>query len=65
MEEKKIEITREDFRNAAIDMITNDKSIIELIKNVPSMMLVIPVLTVTLWDALVRIKEENENGKTE
>lgn len=65
IEEKKIEVTKKDFIKATASMCANDEHARELINGVPIMMMVFPVITSILWDTLVKMKEENENGETE
>lgn len=65
MEEKKIEVTKEDLMKAATKMCIEDESTSKLTNNIPLMLMVIPVITLKLWDQLVKIKEENENGEAE
>lgn len=65
MKEKKIEVTKEDFMRATVSMCTNNKEARELIDGVPILMMLFPVITSMLWDELVKMKEENENGEAE
>lgn len=64
MEEKKIEITEKDFIKATASMCTS-KEVRELIEGMPMLMLLFPVISSNLWDELVKMKEENENGEAE
>lgn len=65
MEEKKIEVTEKDFIEATARMCTTDKNTKELIEGMPMLMLLFPVISSKLWDELVKMKEENENGEAE
>lgn len=65
MKEKKIEVTKEDFMKATASMCTDDKNTRKLIDGVPILLMLFPVITAKLWDQLVKMKEENENGETE
>lgn len=62
---KKIEVTEKDFIKATARMCTTDKNTKELIEGMPMLMLLFPVISSKLWDELVKIKEENENGEAE
>lgn len=50
---------------ATARMCTTDKSTKELIEGMPMLALLFPVITSKLWDQLLKMKEENENGETE
>lgn len=65
MEEKKIEVTKEDLMKATTKMCIEDENTSKLTNSIPLMLMVIPVITLKLWDQLVKIKEENENGEAE
>lgn len=65
MEEKKIEVTEKDFMKVTASIVVNDKGTKELIAGLPMLMMLFPVITSKLWDELVKMKEENENGEAE
>ena len=65
IEEKKIEVTKKDFIKATASMCANDEHARELIEGMPMLMLLFPVISSNLWDELVKMKEENENGEAE
>lgn len=50
---------------ATASMCINDKNTRELIDGLPILMMLFPVITSKLWDELVKMKEENENGEAE
>ena len=50
---------------ATASMCTDDKNTRKLIDGVPILLMLFPVITAKLWDQLVKMKEENENGETE
>lgn len=65
MEEKKIEVTKKDFMKATASMCATDKNTKELIDGIPMLLMLFPIITSKLWDELVKMKEENENGEAE
>ena len=65
MKEKKIEVTEKDFIKATGSMCVEDEGTRKLIHELPMIALLIPIITSKLWDELVKMKEENENGEAE
>lgn len=60
MNEKKIEITREDFIEASVMVTADDEKTRKLIEENPLLILVFGMLAAKTWEKLVEIKEEDQ-----
>lgn len=64
MEEKKIEITKQQLNDAVVYLFT-DGELKSLILNNPTLLLLGPIIVIELWKILNGEKEENKDGGQE
>lgn len=64
MEEKKIEITKQQLNDAVVYLFT-DGELKSLILNNPALLLLGPIIVIELWKILNGEKEENKDGGQE
>lgn len=62
MDEKKIEVTKERFIEAMLDIFARGE-LKKLVDNNPMMMLLAPIIGIELWDELIKGQEDSEDGK--